>query len=61
MRPLYKRAKLLAGAFDNLELEHIARALNDRADALANVAMDSGESASVSSDSALRAVGPGLR
>lgn len=46
MRPLYKKAKLLAEYFDDLNLEHIARALNDRADTLANVAMDARESTS---------------
>jgi len=40
MVPLFKEAKSIAKSFDTLELEHIERALNGRADTLANAAMD---------------------
>lgn len=40
MVPLFKKAKLLAKSFDELDMRHIKRALNGRADTLANVAMD---------------------
>lgn len=40
MAPLFKKAKSVAKSFDMLEMEHIERALNGRADMLANVAMD---------------------
>lgn len=47
MAPLFKRAKSIAKSFDTLEMEHIERALNGRADTLANVAMDTEKSSSV--------------
>lgn len=40
MVPLFERAKSLAKNFDELEMHHIERGLNSRADALANMAMD---------------------
>eukprot|EP00752_Nemacystus_decipiens_P017933 g16076.t1 len=44
MAPLFKKAKSIAKSFDKLELEHIPRARNGRADTLANVAMDTEKS-----------------
>lgn len=46
MRPLFKKARALADTFDELDLEHIKRALNGRADTLANIAMDTRDSTS---------------
>lgn len=46
MRPLFKKAKAIAEKFDELDLEHIQRALNGRADTLANIAMDTRQSSS---------------
>lgn len=40
MVPFFREAKSIAKSFDTLELEHIERALNGRADTLANAAMD---------------------
>lgn len=40
MLPLFKKAKLVAKSFDELDMKHIKRADNGRADTLANVAMD---------------------
>lgn len=40
MRPLFQEAKSIAKYFDELNLEHIRRAFNGRADQLANIAMD---------------------
>ncbi|CAM9771076.1 unnamed protein product [Discosporangium mesarthrocarpum] len=42
MRPLFETAKDLSARFERLEITHIARALNSRADQLANEAMDGG-------------------
>lgn len=39
--PLYRQAKVLAGKLGKVRLEHVRRAFNKDADALANVAMDS--------------------
>lgn len=44
MAPLFKKAKSIAKSFDKLEMEHIERALNGRADTLANAAMDTEKS-----------------
>eukprot|EP00903_Cladosiphon_okamuranus_P017808 g16389.t1 len=44
MAPLFKKAKSIAKSFDKLEMEHIERASNDRADTLANLAMDTEKS-----------------
>lgn len=44
MAPLFKKAKSIARSFEKLEMEHIERALNGRADTLANVAMDTEKS-----------------
>eukprot|EP00977_Amphora_coffeiformis_P001646 scaffold310_cov168-Amphora_coffeaeformis.AAC.41 len=44
--PLWKRTKELLQQFDSFEINHIRRHLNSRADALANLAMDSQESGS---------------
>lgn len=46
MVPLFRKAKVLAKSFDELAMEHIERALNGRADTLANVAMDTKVSSS---------------
>lgn len=51
MRPLFKKAKVLADTFDELDLEHIKRALNGRADTLANIAMDTRDSSSCTQSS----------
>lgn len=39
--PLYKKAKQYCESFEHLEFQHIPRKHNGRADALANLAMDS--------------------
>lgn len=44
MAPLFKKAKSIAKSFDKLQMDHIKRALNGRADTLANVAMDTEKS-----------------
>ncbi len=40
MLPFFQEAKSIAKSFDTLEMAHIERALNGRADTLANAAMD---------------------
>ncbi|CAM9528660.1 unnamed protein product, partial [Ectocarpus sp. 8 AP-2014] len=40
MQPLFREATTISKAFDTLELGHIMRARNERADDLANIAMD---------------------
>lgn len=44
LQVLYQECKELVGSFDNIEIRHIPRAQNHRADELANQAMDSRES-----------------
>lgn len=44
MTPLFGEANAVAKTFEELSWRHIERALNDRADTLANLAMDAGES-----------------
>ncbi|CAM9385922.1 unnamed protein product [Scytosiphon promiscuus] len=46
MVPLFKQAKVISRAFDQLDMEHIERARNGRADTLANIAMDTKASSS---------------
>ncbi|CAM9794264.1 unnamed protein product [Ectocarpus sp. 6 AP-2014] len=46
MRPLFREATTISKAFDALELGHIMRAHNERADDLANIAMDTETSSS---------------
>jgi probable phosphoglycerate mutase len=40
LRPLYERARKMAGALAHFAIEHIPRELNSRADELANIALD---------------------
>lgn len=49
MIPLFSEANAVAKAFEELNWRHIERALNDRADTLANLAMDAGESSTATS------------
>ncbi|CAN0343310.1 unnamed protein product [Ectocarpus sp. 12 AP-2014] len=46
MQPLFREATTISKAFDALELGHIMRAHNERADDLANIAMDTETSSS---------------
>ncbi|CAB1119324.1 unnamed protein product [Ectocarpus sp. CCAP 1310/34] len=46
MQPLFREATTISKAFDALELGHILRAHNERADDLANIAMDTKKSSS---------------
>jgi ribonuclease HI len=43
LKPLYERASKLARQLQYFAIEHVRRAMNSDADALANVALDSGE------------------
>ena len=40
LQPLYQEAKELLGAFEEVEIQHVERANNRGADALANMALD---------------------
>lgn len=40
LRPLHRRAMALVGEFDRVKVVHVRRHLNERADALANQALD---------------------
>ncbi len=40
LQPLYKEAKELLGAFDDVEIQHVERESNRGADKLANMALD---------------------
>jgi ribonuclease HI len=40
LKPLFEKAKILIAQFDSFAMDHVRRELNQRADALANQALD---------------------